>query len=116
VKKGMLLLALACVVGVTHAEETCVLKKVRLPVVEVNDLHQEMDLPETATTCTDGKCESHVVKINHFATEPQYQITLAYKGDTVSYESSVAPEGNTVLAQIQECGKKRKPGVVKPVT
>ncbi|WP_321820864.1 MULTISPECIES: hypothetical protein [unclassified Burkholderia] len=113
-KQVALLLALTSLIGVSHAEETCVVKRVRLPVVEVNDLHQEMDLPETTTTCTDGRCESHVVKINHFATEPQYQIVLEYKGDTFSYESSEAPEGNTVLAQVQECGKKHRPRAVKP--
>lgn len=108
------MLALASLIGVSHAEEKCVLKKVRLPVVEVNDLHQEMDLPETATTCTDGKCESHVVKVDHFATEARYEIVLAYKGDTFSYESGEAPTGKTVLAQVQECGKKHAQQAVKP--
>lgn len=113
-KKIALLLALASMIGVSQADETCVVKKVRLPVVEVNDLHQEIDLPQTATTCENGKCESHVVKIDHFATEPRFEIVLAYKGDTFSYEASEAPTGNTVLAQVQECGKKHKPHAVKP--
>jgi hypothetical protein len=76
--KAMLLLVLASLTSVSRADEACVVKNVRLPVVEVNDLHQEMDLPETTTTCTNGKCESHIVKVDHFATEAQYQIVLAY--------------------------------------
>lgn len=40
-KKAMLLLVLASLIGLSHAEETCVVKNVRLPVVEVNDLHEE---------------------------------------------------------------------------
>ncbi|MBN3777000.1 hypothetical protein G3O06_05375 [Burkholderia sp. Ac-20345] len=113
-KKALLLLVLASMIGVSQADETCVVKKVRLPVVEVNDLHQEMDMPETATTCDNGKCESHVIKVDHFASEPRFEIVLAYKGDTISYEASEAPTGNTVLAQVKECGKKHKPHAVKP--
>ncbi|VWC49459.1 hypothetical protein BLA13014_07596 [Burkholderia aenigmatica] len=113
-KKTMLLLALASLTGMSHAEEICVVKNIRLPVVEVNDLHQEMDLPQTATTCTGGKCESRVVKSDHFVTEPRFEIVLAYKGDTVSYEASEAPKGKTVAAQVRECGKKHTPRAVKP--
>ncbi|MDO5947161.1 hypothetical protein [Burkholderia cepacia] len=113
-KKALLLLALAGMIGVSQAEEACVVTKVRLRVIEVNDLHQEMDMPETATTCDNGKCDSHVIKVDHFATEPRFEIVLAYKGDTISYEASETPTGNTVLAQVQECGKKLKPHAVKP--
>ncbi|MCM3583748.1 hypothetical protein M3795_25085 [Ralstonia pickettii] len=108
-KKSILLLALASLTGMSHADENCVVKSVRLPVIEVNDLHQEMVMPETATMCGNGKCESYVAKTTHFSTEARYQIVLAYKGGTVSYESGEVPQGKTVAVQVRECGRTHKP-------
>ncbi|CAE6792800.1 hypothetical protein R70006_04925 [Paraburkholderia domus] len=112
--KIALLLALASAAGLSQAEETCAVKTVHAPVLEVNDLHEDIDMPQTATTCENGKCESHVVKIDHFSTGPRFQIVLGYKGGTASYEAEEAPTGKTVLVQVQECGKKHAPRSMKP--
>ncbi|WP_429481882.1 hypothetical protein [Paraburkholderia youngii] len=113
-KKAILLLALASAFGVSHAAENCTTKNVRLPIVDVEDLHLDYDLPEYATSCTDGKCESHVLKIDHFVTNEHFRVVLAYKGDSISYETDEPPEGDTVVAQVYECGKKHTPRSVKP--
>ena len=113
-KKAVLLLALASAVGASHAAENCATKNVRLPIMDVEDLHQDYDLPETATTCNDGKCESHVVKIDHFVANERYRVVLAYKGDSISYETDEPPEGESVVVQVYECGRKHTPRSVKP--
>lgn len=113
-KKAILLFVLASLTGMSHAGEACAVKNVRLPIIEVNDLHQEMVMPETATRCENGKCESYVAKTTHFSSEARYQIVLAYKGGTVSYESAEAPQGKTVAVQVRECGRTRKPKAEKP--
>lgn len=113
-KKIALLLVLATVVGISQAEETCAMKTGHATVLEVNDLHQDVDMPRTATTCVNGQCESHVVKIDHFSTGPRFRVVLGYEGGTASYEADEAPTGKTVLVQIQDCGKKHASRSVKP--
>lgn len=79
-------------------------------------MHQQMDLPEMAGTCVNGKCESHVVSIQHFETEPDFEVVVMYRGETLSFRSPVEPTGSTVRVNVQQCGKKRTPQSVKPST
>ena len=113
-KKVTLILALVALVGVARAKETCVFKTINAPVVSVDDLHLEMDLPTIAGTCVNGVCESHVVSINHSATEPRFQITVMVKGDMYSFESPDEPKGSTVPVLVDECGKRHKSHDLKP--
>jgi hypothetical protein len=59
-KKIALPVVLASMAGVTQAEETRATKTVHAAVLEVDDLHQDIDMPKTATSCANGQCESQI--------------------------------------------------------
>jgi len=113
-KKVTLLLCLLGFVSLTHVEDACIFKTVRVPVVQVTNRHQEIDLPETAGTCVNGTCEAHTVEIDYFSTEPNFEIVIMYKGENYAFESPLEPTSSTIPVQVQECGKTHTPRIVKP--